>query len=109
MVVLVALERQAEALDGIGDKADGLIRRRTLEGLDDSLKIVPAEIGHQLGQSLVIISTQDGQGDGMNGEVLLELSAPRRPALKNERGVEHVRTIVDPFLEALTTRLGKGA
>ncbi len=47
MVVLVALERKADALDGIGDEADGAIMIDRLESLDHGSHVVAAEIGHQ--------------------------------------------------------------
>ena len=47
MVVLVALERQADTLDGIGDEADGAVVVDRLESLDHGGHVVAAEIGHQ--------------------------------------------------------------
>ena len=43
----MALERQADALDGIGDETDGTVVVDRLESLDDGGHVVAAEIGHQ--------------------------------------------------------------
>ena len=48
MVVLVALERQADALDGVGDEADRAIMVDGFEGLTHAGHVMAAEIGHQL-------------------------------------------------------------
>ena len=53
MVVLVALERQADALDGVGDEADRPVVIDRLEGLDHAGHVVAAEIGHQRQQFVV--------------------------------------------------------
>ena len=109
MVVLVALERQAVALDGVGDEAHGLARRRALERFQDRLHVVPAEIGHQAGKLGIVVTAHDGERVGMDREVLFELPPPRRAALEDERRVEHVGTVVDPLLQALPAGLGERA
>jgi hypothetical protein len=40
--------------------------------------------------------------------ILLELPAPGRAALEHQRRVELVGAVVDPFLQPLAARLGKG-
>ncbi len=47
VVVLVAGERQAEALDRVGDEADRPVVVDLAEGLDQRRQVMPAEIGHQ--------------------------------------------------------------
>ena len=53
MIVLVALERQPDALDGVGDEADGAIVIDGLKGLAHAGHVVSAKIGHQLQQFVV--------------------------------------------------------
>ena len=109
MVVLVALEGQAVALDGVGDEALGLVGRRALEGLQDRLQVVAAEVGHEAGERGIVVPAHDGERIGMDGEVVLELPPPGRAALEHQRRVEHVGAVVDPLLEALAAGLGEGA
>src|SRR3546814_3544529 len=54
MIVFVAGERRAMALDRIGDEQGRLVVFSTVERLDQRLDAMPAEIGHELGQRLVI-------------------------------------------------------
>ena len=109
MVVLVALERQAVALDGVGDEADRLVRRHVVEGLQDRLQVVAAEIGHEAGERGIVVPAHDVERIGMDGEVVLQLPPPGLAALEHQRRVEHVGTVVDPLLEALAAGLGEGA
>ena len=51
MVVLVAGERQAEALDGVGDEADRPVVLDLAERLDQRRQVVAGEIGHQAAQA----------------------------------------------------------
>jgi hypothetical protein len=108
VVVLVALERQPQAFDGVGNEAHGSAGRRVREGLDDGLHVVPAEIGHQAGELRIVVSPHDGERVGMAGQVGLELAPPRRPALEHQRRVEHVRAVVDPAPQVLAAGLGEG-
>src|SRR6266436_2014673 len=53
MIVLMALERQADALDGVGDEADRAIVIDRLKSLQHARHVVSAEIGHQRQQFVV--------------------------------------------------------
>ena len=108
MVVLVALERQAVPLDGVGDEAHGLTRRRLRERLEDRLEVMPAEVRHQAREPGIVVPAHDVERVGMDGEVFFELAPPGRAALEDERRVEQVGAVVDPLLEALTAGLGEG-
>ena len=79
MIVLVAGEGQAEALDRVGDEQGRhvvLRRRRTPR---PAPPCVAAEIGHQRGQRLVVMRVEDGCG--RLAEVLRRAARarPRRP------------------------------
>ena len=62
MVVLVAGERQAPALDGVGDEAVRPVVGDAVEGLEQGLEIVPAEIGHQGGERVVVVAVEQRRG-----------------------------------------------
>ena len=53
VIVLVAGERQAEALDGVAEEADRAVVVDAAEGVEQRRQVVAAEIGHQLGQLIV--------------------------------------------------------
>ncbi len=60
VIVLVALERQADALDRVGDEADRTIVIDRFESLDHAGHVVAAEIGHQRQQFLVAARLRSG-------------------------------------------------
>ena len=55
MIVLVARERQAHALDGVGDETHRPVVIDAVEGIDQQVDVVPAEIAHQRGKLLIVI------------------------------------------------------
>ena len=81
VVVLVALEGQAEALDGVGDEAHRLVGRRAREGFQDGLQVVAAEVGHQPRQLGVVVPAHDVERVGMDRRDPPRAAAarPRRP------------------------------
>ena len=104
VVVLVALEGQAEALDRVGDEADRLIRRCGGEGLEDGLEIVPAEIGHQAGKLRIRMVPDDFQRILTASKVGLELLPPGGSALEHECGIQLVGAVIDPSAQVLAAR-----
>jgi hypothetical protein len=66
MVVLVALEGQPEALDGVGDVADRLIGRGGRKAFQDRLQVMAAEVGHQARQLAIVVPAHDGERIGMD-------------------------------------------
>ena len=108
VVVLVALERQPQTLDGVGDEAHGRPGGHSLEGLDDGLHVVAAEVRHQTGQRRIVVARHNGERVGMAGKIRLQLAPPRRPALEHQGRVEHVRALVDPAPQALAAGLAEG-
>ena len=101
MVVLVAGERQAPALDGVGDEAVRPVVGDAVEGLEHGLEIVPAEIGHQRGERLVVVAVEQRADAGIAAEVALQMRPPGGPALEAQGGVEVVRAGVDPGAQRL--------
>ena len=81
VVVLVALERQAVALDGVGDEAHRLVGRRLVEGLQDGLQVVPAEVGHELGERRIVVPAHEAPAcrGGWRGRPPAAGARPPRP------------------------------
>ena len=105
VVVLVALERQPVALDGVGDEAHRLVRRRVVERLQDRL----AGRGRRDWSSAAPSAASScrrtmASVSGWIGEVLLELPPPGGAALEHQRRVEHVGAVVDPLLAGARRR-----
>ena len=83
VVVLVAGERQAEALDGIGDEAVRPVVGDAVEGLEHGLQVVAAEVGHQPRERDVVMLLEQRADAGELAEIPLEMLAPggRRPGM----------------------------
>jgi hypothetical protein len=96
MVVLVARERQAEALDGVGDEHHRAGRGRSLEGFEQGGQIVPAEIGHEAAELLVGAALDEPRDGALVAEIVEEALPPGGPALEGQRRVELVRAGLDP-------------
>src|SRR5262249_29307899 len=97
------------ALDGVGDEADGLIGRRSGEGLEDQLEIMAAEIGHEPGELGVVMTLDDGERIRVGRQVPAQLLTPRRATLKDERRIELVRAVVDPAPDLPAAGLSENA
>jgi hypothetical protein len=82
MVILVALHRQADALDGVGDEADRAIVVDLLERLDHADHVMAAEIGHQRQQFIVAAPVDQLRHRALVTDVVLQALAERRPALE---------------------------
>ena len=109
MVVLVAGERQAEALDRIGDEADRpVVLARLLEGLEQARQVVAAEIGHQPRQLLVGALLDQPRHRPLVAEIVEQALAPGGAALEGQGGIELVRAGIDPVAQALAAGLLEG-
>ena len=107
MVVLVALERQADALDGVGDEADRPVVIDAIERLQHARHVMAAEIGHQRKQFVVTAAVDQLRHRSLIADVVREMLAECRAALKAQRGIERVRAAIDPFAKRLAAGLGK--
>lgn len=108
MIVLVPRERQAEALDRVGDEDDGAVVVDALEGFEQGRQIVAGEVGHQP-RELVVGAAVDQRRDGaLVADVVEETLAPGGAALEGQRGIELVRAGVDPFPQPLAALLAEG-
>ncbi len=107
MVVLVALERQADALDGVGDEADRAVVIDRLEGLEHAGHVVAAQIGHQRQQFVVAAPVDQLRHRALVADLVAQVLAERRPALKAQRGIQLVRAGVDPAFQGLAARFGE--
>src|SRR5262249_40441283 len=68
----------------------------------------PRQIGHQARQLLVGARLDQPRERALVADLVEEPPAPGGAALEDERGVELVRTIVDPLAQALSAGLAEG-
>ena len=108
MVVLVAGEGQALALDGVGDEAGRLVAFDALEGVEHGLHVVAGEIGHQPVQVGIVVLVEDAADAGILVEIARQRLAPARAAHVDQRRVERVGAVVDPLPQMLAVGLGEG-
>ena len=107
VVVLVALHRQADALDGVGDEADRPVVIDRLEGFDHAGHVVSAEIGHQRQQFVVAAAVDQLRHLPLIADVVLQMLAEGRAALEAQRRIHLVRAIIDPAPQRLAAGLGE--
>ena len=108
VIVLVAGERQAEALDGVSDEAVGHVGIDLAQRLQHRLHVVAGEVGHQVLQAVVVVAGEQRLHAGDVADVLGEPLAPGGAALEGERAVKLVGAVVDPLAERLPAGLGEG-
>jgi hypothetical protein len=108
VVVLVAGERQAEALDRVGEKAGRPVVIDGVKGREDRVEVVAGEVGHQPLQGRVVVVVEDRPDPGIAVEVALEMLAPALAALVDQRRIERVRAGVDPFAQMMPVGTGEG-
>jgi hypothetical protein len=105
----VALEREAEALDGVGDEhARAIVGGGAVEGVEDRLQTVAAEFGHQGGERVVVVRGDEREGVGVGGEVGVQALAPSRAALIGQGGVEVVGRASIQAWQRRAAGLGEG-
>ena len=98
MIVLVALKRQADAFDRIGDETDRPVMVDAFKGFEQAIKIMPAEIGHQGQQFFIRAAFNQSCDRSLIADLVKQPFAKRRPALKTQSGIKRVRTCIDPLL-----------
>ena len=81
VIVLVAGEGQALALDRVGDEAGRRVVADLLEGVEHGLHVVAGEVGHQPVQAVVLVLLEDAPDAGILVEVAASAprASPRRP------------------------------
>ena len=104
VVVLVSGKRQVAALDGVGDDARWHLAFQAVEGFVEYFEVVSGEVRHQLVQRLVRILLQQRLHPWLVAEVGKNPLAPHRTAFENKRGVEAVRTLVNPLPQGRASR-----
>ena len=109
MIVLVAGEGQAVALDRVGDEAGRLVALDALEGVEHGLHVVAGEVGHQPVQRWrrhAASRMRRTPGYWLRSR----FSASRQPAppMVDQRRVERVGAVVDPVPQVLAAGLGEG-
>ncbi len=106
MVVLVAGERQAEALHRVADEADRPVVVDAAEGAGERRQVVAGEIGHQP-RELVVGAALDQPPRGGVADVVEEPPAPGGAAAEHQRRIERVRAAVDPGAQRRAAFLGE--
>ena len=97
VVVLVAGERQAEALDGVGDEAcRPLVLRGLAEPRQHAVYVVPRQVRHEAGQRRVVVLVEQLADAGGVAQVPHQPRPPGRAALIGQRRVDRVGTVIDP-------------
>jgi len=108
MVVLVARQRQAVALDGVGEENRGLAGGGGRgEALQKRGEIMPGQIGHQLRQLGIAQRADERARPPAAAKVAQQRLAPGRAALKGERGIDGIRAFIQPMPQAGAARLGE--
>ena len=107
VVVLVALERQANALDGVGDETHRAVVIDGLERLEHARHVVAAEVRHQRQQFVIAAAIDQRRHVALIADLVLQALAECRAALETQRRVHLVRTGIDPAPQGLATGLGK--
>ena len=100
VIVLMPGERQAVALDGVADEADRPVVIDPAERLQQGRQIVAGEIGHQPRQFVVGARLDQLRHRPLIADIVVEVLAPCRAALKHQRGIELVRAAIDPLPQA---------
>ena len=108
VVVLVTGDGRAPSLDRIGQKAGRAIVVDGGEGLGHGLDAVAAQVLHQFGQFVVRTRVNQCRDVPLIPQRVHQMFAPDRSALVGQRGIELVRTGIDPLPQRLAPWLAKG-
>jgi len=108
VIVLVARERQAVALDGVADEADRPVMVDLAEGLEQGGQIVARQIGHQARELVVAARLDQPRDVALVAEVVEQPLAPGRAALEHQGRIELVGAAVDPVAQARAARFREG-
>ena len=109
MIVLVARQRQAVALDGVGDEAGRHFVPHRVEGAQDRLQIVAGQVRHQRLQPGVVVRVEQLRDAARVAEIARQLTPPGRAALIGQRGVERVGATVNPVAQGAAAGAGERA
>ena len=107
MVVLVPGERQREAFDGVGDEADRAVMIDLAEGVDQRRQVVARKVRHQAMKLRVGACLDQSRHRTAVADLVEQPLAPGATALKHQRGVELVRTTVDPVAQSIAAGLAE--
>ena len=103
MIVLVALKRQADALDRVGDETHRAIMIDGLKCLQHGYKIMAGKIAHE--REKFSIAALFNQPVSLCGQFQKHALAKGSSALKTKRGVKLVGAGIDPVSQRLATVL----
>ena len=108
MVVLVAGERQAVALDGVGDEDHRPVVVDRLEGVHQRRQVVAGEVAHQRRELGVGAPVEQRRHRPLVAELVGQTLAPGGAALEDQRRIERVRAGIDPRLQPFAAGLTEG-
>ena len=108
VIVLVAGDRRAPALDRVGEETDRAVMIDRGEGVGHGRDAIAAEIFHQFRQ-LPVGTRLDEPGDvALVAEIVHQVLAPHRAAHEGQRRIELVGASVDPVFQLVAALLGEG-
>ncbi len=99
MVVLVPLKRCGIALDRIGDKDCRLVIGHGIKRIQNRFHAMPAQIGHQVMQGIIIIIAQQTCQRIIARHIAKDLFAPCRTPLERQGGIDIIWRLVQPFFQ----------
>ena len=103
VIVLMAGERQAKALDGVNDKAMRHIAIYCVQRLQHRLHVMACEIGHQVLERIIAIIIDQRAHALSPTDIAQQPFPPRCTTFEGERAVELVGAIVNPFAQRVAT------
>ena len=109
MVVLVPGKRRTPALDRIGQEDRRPVVIDAPEGVDQRLQAMAAEVVHEIRELLVAAGRKKIANTRFPADFLGQPLAPGTAALEGQRGIELVRTPVNPVAQCLAARLAKSS
>ena len=101
VIILVAGERQAVALDRVGDEACRGVGVDPVERLENRLHVVPAQVGHQVVQGRVVVLVEQRGDPCGRAQIALQPNPPAGAAAEDQCRVERVGAVVDPVPQGL--------
>ena len=107
VIILVARERQAITLDGVGNEHGWHIVIRLLEGFQQGFDAMPAKVGHQRGQFRIAEAVNQLKRLLPARQIAMQAFAPGSTPLISQRGIFGIGALVDPVRYHLPAGLRK--
>ena len=108
VIVLVARDWRAPALDRIGQKTDRAVMVDGGKGLCHRAHTVAAKVFHQRRQLCIRAPVDQCADLSLIAKVLHQAVTPNRPAHEGQRRIGLIGAIIDPLAQLVAARLFKG-